>query len=46
MPEIAQKLLATSQTSKEKGKQHNGLKVGSKKKRTKEQLEEVKDVES
>ena len=45
VPEIAAKLFETKQTSKEKGKQHASLKVGSKKKRSKEQMNEVREEE-
>ena len=45
VPEIAEKLQSTTQISKEKGKQHAGLKVGSKKKRSKEQMNEVREEE-
>ena len=43
--EIADKLYATMQTSKEKGKQCNGLKVGSKKKRSKHEMDQVREEE-
>ena len=39
-------LNATTQTAKDKGRQHTTIKVGSKKKRSKAQLNEVRDVES
>ncbi len=39
-------LNATTQTARDKGRQHTTLKAGSKKKRSKVQLEEVKEVEA
>ena len=45
-PEIAAKLNATTQTAKDKGRQHNSLKPGSKKKRSKQELDEVRLVEA
>ena len=46
VPEIASKLNATTQTARDKGRQHTTLKANAKKKRSKGQLEEVKDVEA
>ena len=46
VPEIAAMLNATTQTARDKGRQHTTLKAGSKKKRSKVQLEEVKEVEA
>ena len=46
VPEIAQMLNATTQTAKDKGRQHCTIKAGSKKKRSRAQLNEVRDVEA
>jgi len=45
-PEIAARLNATTQTAKDKGRQHNALKPGSKKKRSKAELDEVRNIEA
>ena len=45
-PEIAAALNASTQTAKDKGRQHNALKPGSKKKRSKAELDEVRNVEA
>ena len=39
-------LNATTQTAKDKGRQHTTLKSSGKKKRSKEQINEVRDIES
>ena len=39
-------LNATTQTAKDKGRQHTTLRTGSKKKRSKQEVDEVRDVEA